>query len=71
MTREIRVIRTNAVESMSLAISNAILTVMRMATGRVKILMGVARLGAKITYQSITLLTDGNIQEVFLLVTNY
>ena len=71
MTGEIRVIRTNATESESLAVSNTILTVAGMATGRVKVLVSVCRLGVKISDQSVLLLTYGHIQKVDLLVRNF
>ena len=71
MMREIGVIRTNAAESESLAVSNTILTVAGMATGRVKVLVSVCRFGVEISDQSIMLLTDGHIQEVNLLMRNF
>ena len=71
MTGEIRVSRTNATESESLAVSNTILAVAGMATSsRVKVLVSVCRLGVKISDQSVMLLADGHIQEVDLLVRN-
>ena len=63
VTREIRVIRTNAMEPESLTVSNTILTVAGMATGRVNVLVSVCRLGVKISDQSVMLLTDGHIQQ--------
>ena len=73
MMREIRVIRTNATEFESLAVSNTILKVAGTAMGRVKVLVNVCRLGVKISYQSVILLMDGlqHIQEVYLLVWNF
>ena len=71
MTGEIRVIRTNATESESLAVSNTILAVAGMATSRVKVLVSVCRLGVKISDQSVMLHADGHIQEVDLLVRNF
>ena len=59
MTRDIRVIRTNASESESLAVSSTILTVTGMATGRVKVLVGVCRLGVNVCDQSVMLLEYG------------
>ena len=44
MMREIRVFKTNATESESLAVSDIILTAVGMATGRVKVLVTVCRL---------------------------
>ena len=67
----IRVSRTNATESESLAVSNTILAVAGMATSRVKVLVSVCRLGVKISDQSVMLLADGHIQEVNLLVRNF
>ena len=42
-----------------------------MATGRVKVLVSVCRLGVKISDQIVMLLADGHIQEVDLLVRNF
>ena len=70
MMREIRVIRTNATQSESLAISDSIPTVTGMATCRVKVLVSVCTLGVKVSDQSIMFLADRHIQEVDLLVRN-
>ena len=71
MKGEIRVIGTNATESESLVVSNTILTVAGMATGRVKVLVSVCRFGVKISDQSVMLPANGHIQEVDLLVKNF
>ena len=64
MTGEIRVTRTNATDSESLAVSNTILKVAGMGIGGVKILVSVCGNSD----QSVMLLTDGHIQKVDLLV---
>ena len=71
MKGEIRIIRTNATESESLAVSNTILTVAGMATSRAKVLVSVCRLGVKISDLSVMLLTDGHVKDVDLLVRNF